>query len=149
MYPEDYCPPLVAVIEMKNAVSSHHNCSLGYKGRNNFSNLHKKNKKNATNEKNQECEDGGFSQGFCPFYVLFILEGGLFHGGEGDWGVIFHFPKIGKNSILARKWPPAREKAFVFGHAPKGQNERFGSSTIGRSVHYVKKNVFCLLTLTF
>ena len=74
-----------------------------------------------------------------PFLHFSPTIEGIFHGWEGDWGVIFHFPKIGKNSILARKWPPAREKAFVFGHAPKGKNERFSSSTIGRSVHYVKK----------
>ena len=58
-----------------------------------------------------------------PFFALFAHDRGLFHGWEGDWGVIFHFPKIGKISIFARKWPPAREKAFVFGHAPKGGNE--------------------------
>ena len=58
-----------------------------------------------------------------PFLHFSPTIEGIFHGWEGDWGVISHFPKIGKIPILAQKWAPARGKAFVFGHAPKWKNE--------------------------
>ena len=71
--------------------------------------------------RNGRIED--FHRDFAPFTHFSPTIEGIFHGWEGDWGVIFHFPKFDKISIFARKWPPAREKAFVFGHAPKGKNE--------------------------
>ena len=42
-----------------------------------------------------------FHRDFASFTHFSPTIEGIFHGWEGDWGVIFHFPKIGKNSILA------------------------------------------------
>ena len=100
--------------------------------------------------RNGRMED--FHMDFAPFTHFSPSKEDFFTVGRGIGAWFFHFPKIGKNSILARKWPPAREKAFVFGHAPKGENEWFSSSTIGRSVCYVKKKrllTFDIWHLTF